>query len=407
MKQATCAVVALTLAAASGLAHADADAPPNYVGVMGHYILTDSARDTDAGLGWQLLYGSPMGPHLSLELSVFGQRAALEAVDEYDYALGGGLDFRYLWGAPRLGAFLIGGLGSIWENFVNEEELSPFVNLGLGLQIGSDALQLRAESRYYAIFNGDTYPGKSVLYDARLGLGLMYAFGAAVDAGYDSDSDADGVPDQHDACARTPAGVGVDGSGCPLELDADYDGVADTLDACPLTVAGTLVDARGCPAAIPELPTDRAANDTITAAALYADADGDGIPDAEDACAQTPADASVDGRGCVVAPAAPTGFEAIPFEAGSSKLHRAARIRLDDVAAALKTHPDLRVEIIGYADAEAADNAHLAWRRAASVRQFLVDLGVDAQRLIQRSAQASAGPAAPGQVQLRPLSAAR
>ncbi len=63
--------------------------------------------------------------------------------------------------------------------------------------------------------------------------------------------------------------------------DADNDGVADADDLCPDTPAGTSVDAQGCP---------------VTTAP--ADADGDGVADADDQCANTPAGVTVDARGC-------------------------------------------------------------------------------------------------------------
>ncbi len=71
------------------------------------------------------------------------------------------------------------------------------------------------------------------------------------------DADKDGVTDDKDQCADTPAGTEVDATGCPVEdgededtpdvIDTDGDGVADTLDTCPNTPAGTAVDATGCP----------------------------------------------------------------------------------------------------------------------------------------------------------------
>jgi OOP family OmpA-OmpF porin len=60
-----------------------------------------------------------------------------------------------------------------------------------------------------------------------------------------ADSDRDGVIDALDRCPGTPAGVAVDGNGCPI--DSDKDGVADYLDKCPNTPAGTAVNASGCP----------------------------------------------------------------------------------------------------------------------------------------------------------------
>ena len=72
------------------------------------------------------------------------------------------------------------------------------------------------------------------------------------------DTDNDGVPDEDDQCADTPAGTEVDESGCPVETDdeepevptatdTDGDGVLDVNDQCADTPSGTEVDATGCP----------------------------------------------------------------------------------------------------------------------------------------------------------------
>ena len=101
--------------------------------------------------------------------------------------------------------------------------------------------------------------------------------GAVVDAaGCPVDSDNDGVADGIDQCAETPAGVVVDAAGCPV--DSDKDGVADYLDKCPSTPAGASIDANGCPI----------------------DSDKDGVADYLDQCPNTPAGVSVDAKGCPV-----------------------------------------------------------------------------------------------------------
>ncbi|MFI5370569.1 MAG: OmpA family protein, partial [Candidatus Eisenbacteria bacterium] len=62
--------------------------------------------------------------------------------------------------------------------------------------------------------------------------------------------------------------------GCPS--DADGDGVFDGIDQCANTPKGATVDAKGCPS----------------------DADGDGVFDGIDQCANTPKGATVDVKGC-------------------------------------------------------------------------------------------------------------
>lgn len=372
MNRILCAAAALTVSALTvsvfpALALA-ANAPPNYVGVMGSYVFPDSVRGTEDGPAWHVLYGSPMNERLALELNAFGQRTELENGGGYDAAYGAGIDLRYLLGAPRLGAFVLGGLGSVWEDFDVEEELSPYLNVGIGVQAGSDAFQVRAEGRYYAIFNGDTYPDEDVLYDARANLGVLYSFGAAV-AGpseFDRDGDSDGVADSSDRCPDTPLGTPVDTSGCPFQAqalltDTDGDGVTDDADQCPATPPGTDVDTLGCPV----------------------DEDGDGVPNALDACPQTPPGFKVDETGCVREEQTVIVLNSVNFEFNSAKLTRAGRVILDRVAAGLRSQTDLQLEILGHTDSLGSDNYNrqLSIARAASVRNFLVDRGIAGDRL--------------------------
>lgn len=371
MMRTSCAAAALVLALASGASTA-ADAPPNYFGVMGSYVLPDSVRGTDNGPGWHVLYGSPMNPYLSLELNAFGQRTDLEDGSGRDAGYGAGLDLRYLGGSPRFSVFVLGGLGSFWEDYGIEEELSPYVDAGVGIQAGSDSFQVRAEGRYYAIFNGDTYADEDVVYDARLNLGLLYSFGAVTAEPAkelrhgDIDDDHDGVLDNADACPDTPFGTAVDAAGCPAQpvvatSDTDGDGVIDTTDQCPGTPAGAAVDDTGCPV----------------------DQDGDGVPNAEDACPDTPPGFKVDITGCVSEEQTVVVLKAVHFEFASAKLTRDARVVLDRVAAGLRNQPDLRLEIIGNTDAKGTDayNKHLSVARAASVRNYLIDRGIAGDRL--------------------------
>ena len=59
------------------------------------------------------------------------------------------------------------------------------------------------------------------------------------------DSDKDGVFDSKDECPNTPPDVIVNRKGC--EIDCDEDGVVDSKDRCPRTPQGFKVDAEGCP----------------------------------------------------------------------------------------------------------------------------------------------------------------
>ncbi|WP_440905995.1 di-heme oxidoredictase family protein [Catenovulum sp. SX2] len=68
----------------------------------------------------------------------------------------------------------------------------------------------------------------------------------------------------------------------PTPTDSDNDGVPDAQDQCANTPAGTQVDANGCPV-----------NTTL-------DADGDGVADSQDQCPNTPPGDSVNAQGCTI-----------------------------------------------------------------------------------------------------------
>ncbi len=143
------------------------------------------------------------------------------------------------------------------------------------------------------------------------------------------DSDSDGVPDSHDRCAGTAAGVEVDTNGC--ELDSDHDGVVDSLDKCPGTSANVRVDSDGCP---------------------------------------------FSGETLLV-------LENINFATDSAELSGDAEIILDRAVQMLKQKSGVSVNIEGHTDSRADEdyNQRLSLRRAAAVRDYLVSRGIDGSRL--------------------------
>ncbi len=189
--------------------------------------------------------------------------------------------------------------------------------------------------------------------------------GVAVDAnGCPPDADGDGVPDYLDKCPDTPGGVTVDANGCPP--DTDGDGVPDYLDKCPNTPSGVTVDVNGCPI----------------------DSDGDGVPDSLDKCPNTPRGVPVDASGCPPAGIIVRGAEwsvqgKVLFDLNKASIKREAEEVLGTVANFLKKNPQYKVEIQGHTDSTgtAGWNMKLSLMRADSVKAFLVDHGVGADRL--------------------------
>jgi OmpA-OmpF porin, OOP family len=106
------------------------------------------------------------------------------------------------------------------------------------------------------------------------------------------------------------------------------------------------------------------------------DADGDGVGDCEDKCANTPSGFKVDRTGCIVEQS--VILRSINFVFNKDQLTVPAQETLDEVAAALVGQPALNVQIKGHTDSVGTDayNRALSQRRADSVRRYLVSKGV-------------------------------
>jgi outer membrane protein OmpA-like peptidoglycan-associated protein len=219
--------------------------------------------------------------------------------------------------------------------------------------------------------------------------------GAVVDAsGCPSDSDGDGHLNGLDRCPNTPIGVLTDTSGCPV--DSDHDGVYDGLDQCPGSTGGVAVDLRGCPLdsdgdgvndaadRCPRSPPSAVVD--ASGCPMTRDTDGDGVEDARDRCPGTPARTTVDPVGCQVLFAGgrePLVLQGVTFQRGSARLEGTSFVALDQVAASLLAHTEVRIEIAGYTDStgSAAVNTRLSAARAGAVQVYLRQHGVPAERM--------------------------
>jgi outer membrane protein OmpA-like peptidoglycan-associated protein len=82
-------------------------------------------------------------------------------------------------------------------------------------------------------------------------------------------------------------------------------------------------------------------------------------------------------------------LDGVAFEKGSSTAAPTSMTQISNVGKILAAYPSARIKIRGYADAEQPD-AQLAQARAESVRQMLVNQGVDASRVAVETAPAGA-----------------
>ncbi len=305
-------------------------------------------------------------------------------------------------------AFLLGG-GWAYNSFtkgMSETENGVGALAGLRISLGK-RLSVRGEATAdYMVDQASVAADPTLHYAVQVGASLMLRggpgdkdkdgvkddvdrcadtpAGTPVEATGCPDADRDGVADQGDRCKDTPAGKAVDAVGCS---DTDGDGVVDPQDRCPNTTAGTQVDATGCPPdadrdGVPDT-ADRCPN---TAAGVRVDvtsgcpvdADGDGVLDTVDRCPGTavgvgvdatgcPADADADGipdatDACPGTPAgstvdargcpesAPVVLVGVSFLSGSAKLTLNSQGPLNRAVAELQQRPEQRIVIEGHTD---------------------------------------------------------
>jgi outer membrane protein OmpA-like peptidoglycan-associated protein len=178
----------------------------------------------------------------------------------------------------------------------------------------------------------------------------------------ENDSDHDGIPDIDDECPKTPSEARgkVDIRGCPI--DSDRDGYPDYLDSCPNNRIGAKVDNNGCPL----------------------DSDHDGVPDGLDDCPNSEPGLPVDQTGCIdLSILEKPMILNIKYYPGSFEIDRKSKEMLDSLYMILKKAPGVKVEIAGYTDNIGTSEANrlLSEKRARRVREYLISLGIDGNRL--------------------------
>ncbi len=175
------------------------------------------------------------------------------------------------------------------------------------------------------------------------------------------DGDGDGIADKDDKCIDV-AGL-AKYQGCPIP-DTDRDGINDEEDKCPNTPG--VARYQGCP--VPD--TDR-----------------DGVNDEEDKCPNEGGPAS--NFGCpvidvVIVERINKAAQNIFFATGSSKLLAKSFRSLKEVAQIMKDNPSYNIDVDGHTDNTGGDelNQNLSESRANSVKQYLMENGVEQSRIV-------------------------
>jgi OmpA-OmpF porin, OOP family len=338
----TTAAAAAVFVAASGPATAFSLSEQSpYFAAQYLFELSDSARDSDNGHGFQLTLGMDFpfltGFEAEVSYSDLGRKRNIDRSKDYTSALSfdllrgfGTFGYRNDAGEalfPQIKPFGLLGLAVVEEDVAGDRNYHAGANAGVGalIDLGYRGVALRSEARVLAQSNSKSVPSHSSLFDYRLTLGVQVPFAAVLPAA----TAADGVPPPP-ACALAVVDPVTGRTDCGD--DADGDGVIDSLDQCPGTLPGTVVDATGCPVA-------------LTAQVI---------------------------RG-------------VNFETASAVLLPESMRILDGTAEAIKgmNDPNVLVEIGGHTDdvGSQAYNLMLSQQRAESVRQYLIGRGVDAGQL--------------------------
>jgi OOP family OmpA-OmpF porin len=187
------------------------------------------------------------------------------------------------------------------------------------------------------------------------------------------DTDGDGIPDDIDACPTEPEDHKDPdpNDGCPSPSDRDGDGIPDQFDKCPDEPEDKdgIQDQDGCP---------------------EVDADNDGIPDTKDACPREPGAPDPDPKknGCPkfikLEGSSVRVLQQVHFATGSATIEPDSFPMLGEISALLRANPSIKkMRIEGHTDnrGNADYNLDLSKRRAASVRTWLEQHGVEGNRL--------------------------
>ncbi len=178
-----------------------------------------------------------------------------------------------------------------------------------------------------------------------------------------------------------------------VKPDADGDGVPDTDDQCPNTPIGRAVDEKGCEYdgdkdgvvdgvdACPNTP----AGASVDARGCALDSDGDGVPDFRDECPDSEAGAKVDSKGCYIELEETVTIDLnLEFDTNSAEIRPTHFAEIQRVVDFLRQYPTANAVIEGHTDSSgsAGYNQKLSERRANSVRIYLEEKsGISADRL--------------------------
>jgi len=353
-------VLVLPLLMCLNTAHAiegDHSRPNWYVGINGG-ITKLTPRENQSGFlvvdknsnGVGLL----MGRHLldQFALDFFAIDGGFAAIEHQNPAvdLQGGLHYKFY------------GSSLSWFPLTHQPKLAPYIKVGLH-------------------YNENSVDNKRIIYEKlnnvglHMGIGLVWyalpRLGVTLDySSFDQDANYLSLGLRLVLGSREEEVVVAKAFNLPhpaepellIMPDSDGDGIPDVNDRCADTPLGVAVDAFGCPL----------------------DSDGDGIPDYLDRCNGSSKTMWVDENGCGVFNS--HVLRGVNFTTNSHEIELKSLFVLDNIALKLKQYDKITVEIAGYTDSRGAAryNRLLSQKRAESVVSYLIRQGVKSRRLVAK-----------------------
>ena len=366
----------------------------------------DESVESKFGFGPSVSIGRYLGAGFSIGANYSINKFEIDNLNTDYTSVDGFLKFNF--SSKKFSPYLIGGYGLSdfgkklsFEGVFKSLGAGRTIHGGLGFDISiTNKMRLNIRSVYRISEEKGTYNHLQHI------VGFNYNFGQG-------DSDKDGIPDKKDACPEEPGLKEFNGcpdtdgdkipdnkDNCPEEFgteimngcpDSDGDGVADNEDECADQEG--LVELNGCPDSDGDGVADKDDECPEEAGAEgnkgcpWPDTDGDGVSDDVDACPEEAGTAEKSGCPELSNEVVQTINELatkINFAAGTDRIMgKAVMISLNEIKKLLDENPEGSLVIEGHtsSDGEAEANLVLSQNRAAAVKAFLVNLGVNPDRL--------------------------
>lgn len=242
--------------------HPTASAGDIYIGPSAYFASPDSGLHAKSDLGAQLTLGYRFTPHLGFELLSESDRFELNdgtGTLKQRGASAQGL-YHFLIPDAPISPFISLGGGWMRTSFRHMTSDAPLVRGGVGLNwdLPDMPVSLKADASFRHVFSNDAVPfyASQNQTDQIYTVGLQYSFGKDANRVSGHQESAAPSPVYNNAVESAPAAQQAythpnnctvnNGVSCSGPPDQDGDGIPDVEDKCPDTPPNAVVDADGC-----------------------------------------------------------------------------------------------------------------------------------------------------------------